>query len=606
MAGLGPPRGGLMRPLMLDLNFLPRDNGPPSSNPDYEELRRQKFAKFEMQCSKVAEGLYVSGAAVAQDRAILAAHGISHVVNCVGALYTEYFKDDGVAYKTLWLQDIPHEDITCILYDTFDFIENARRGSGSNTSTAAPAAASGGNSASTAQRQSSLRLTDGNQLQQQQQQQQLLGPGSVPSLQLQLQQRDRARDASAAAAAPSSAGEPCAAAANCSGSSGGGHVLVHCSQGVSRSTTIAIAYLMWKTGGSYDEVYQAVRALRGVTSPNVGFMCQLINWAKRRQRPPSRARVYRIAPHCPEDATYLVPKALSPKPGCSAVDWAALDSRGCFVVHLPHALYVWRGASCLGVMADVGWRAAAALVRYEGAPQPELVRQGEEPDDLLAALNPDSSSSSGSGQPDGSLLPSMEPSCASLAGGPAAAGGAAAAIAAAAGGDDEGMALAAGGRLTPRGSLVGLAVDDIGTGGSSSGRSESPATTEGRNRKYRRSETDSLRSVVQSFRQPGRLSASSTPSLWPGAATAAAAVAAAAPFASAAGAAGMLPAAGGHAAADAGEPESEQRQQPLEVNYGDAIGVGSGAAGLRRACSETGQINDIKRMSIDEGDEFMS
>jgi hypothetical protein len=46
------------------------------------------------------------------------------------------------------------------------------------------------------------------------------------------------------------------------------------------------------------------------------------------------------------------------------------------------------------------------------------------------------------------------------------------------------------GRLTPRGSLVGLAVDDIGTGGSSSGRSESPATTEGRNRKYRRSETD--------------------------------------------------------------------------------------------------------------------
>jgi hypothetical protein len=44
---------------------------------------------------------------VAQDRAILAAHGISHVVNCVGALYLEYFKDDGVAYKTLWLQGEP-------------------------------------------------------------------------------------------------------------------------------------------------------------------------------------------------------------------------------------------------------------------------------------------------------------------------------------------------------------------------------------------------------------------------------------------------------------------------------------------------------------------
>lgn len=48
-----PAPGGFIRPLMLDLSFLPRENGPPSSNPDYEELRRQKFAKFEMQCSKV-------------------------------------------------------------------------------------------------------------------------------------------------------------------------------------------------------------------------------------------------------------------------------------------------------------------------------------------------------------------------------------------------------------------------------------------------------------------------------------------------------------------------------------------------------------------------
>lgn len=47
------------------------------------------------------------------------------------------------------------------------------------------------------------------------------------------------------------------------------------------------------------------------------------------------------------------------------------------------------------------------------------------------------------------------------------------------------------GRLTPRSSLAGLAVDDIGTGtSSSSGRSESPATTEGRNRKYRRSDSE--------------------------------------------------------------------------------------------------------------------
>lgn len=144
---------------------------------------------------------------------------------------------------------MPHEDIICVLYDTFDFIEAARRGGSSSSNGPAAGLVGGSNGSSSSQQQSSL------------------GPATASHQQQQQQQQGCCIDAAGTAAVV--AAEPLCR----------GRVLVHCSQGVSRSTTIAIAYLMWKTGGTYDEVYQAVRALRGITSPNVGFMCQLINWA---------------------------------------------------------------------------------------------------------------------------------------------------------------------------------------------------------------------------------------------------------------------------------------------------------------------------------------
>ena len=60
----------------------------------------------------------------------------------------------------------------------------------------------------------------------------------------------------------------------------GGRVLVHCSQGVSRSAALAIAYLMWQRNEQYDPVFQGVKAIRGVANPNIGFTCQVCRTLK--------------------------------------------------------------------------------------------------------------------------------------------------------------------------------------------------------------------------------------------------------------------------------------------------------------------------------------
>ena len=54
-----------------------------------------------------------------------------------------------------------------------------------------------------------------------------------------------------------------------------GSVLVHCAAGVSRSSTIVIAYLMKKNRWSTDEAFDFVKTKRKIISPNAGFMRQL-------------------------------------------------------------------------------------------------------------------------------------------------------------------------------------------------------------------------------------------------------------------------------------------------------------------------------------------
>ncbi|KAI5065606.1 hypothetical protein GOP47_0020301 [Adiantum capillus-veneris] len=272
----------------LDLAFVPR--APLDSD---TQLKRDKFAFYDKECSRVANyHIYLGSDAVAKNKDTLKAHGITHVLNCVGFVCPEYFKKD-FFYKTLWLQDSPGEDITSLLYDVFDYFEEV---------------------------------------------------GEL-----------------------------------------GGRVFVHCCQGVSRSTSFVIAYMMWRECRSFEDAFHDVKASRGVTNPNMGFACQLLQCQKRvhaaPMSPTSVLRMYRLAPYSPYDPLHLVPKAVdNPSP-------AALDSRGAFVIHVPVAIFVWIGSDCDLKIAQAARAAAAQVVRYERTQgSVHIIVEGAETDDFWDSL----------------------------------------------------------------------------------------------------------------------------------------------------------------------------------------------------------------------------
>jgi protein-tyrosine phosphatase len=345
---------------ILDLESL-RD----SSETQASELtiRREKFAHFEKHCTRVFDGVYVSGEAGARNLETLRENGITHVLNCNAFVIPNYFETmrtpegaNAFTYEALWLQDVPGEDVTRVLYDCFDFIRRAR-------------------------------------------------------------EREN------------------------------GRVLVHCSQGVSRSVSVVISYLMWHTGDTYEKTFAFVKSRRGIANPNMGFTCQMLQWRKRvsdeiNANAPSagsprsgrfegkpstdsddssasnvEVRLHRLAPHSEHDPRYLVAKTVAVRgkdDGSGPKLFSFLDARGAFVVEAPRRsqrkAYVWVGPKCVDVEAftrrarvfarqlfeydglgRVAWGSRASQARGGGGGVSEervvAVRGGEEPEEFLRLVD---------------------------------------------------------------------------------------------------------------------------------------------------------------------------------------------------------------------------
>lgn len=60
-----------------------------------------------------------------------------------------------------------------------------------------------------------------------------------------------------------------------SAKSAGGRVLVHCVQGISRSATVVIAYIIFSTKMNSTDAFNLCRNRRPCTNPNMAFIAQL-------------------------------------------------------------------------------------------------------------------------------------------------------------------------------------------------------------------------------------------------------------------------------------------------------------------------------------------
>lgn len=60
-----------------------------------------------------------------------------------------------------------------------------------------------------------------------------------------------------------------------------GRVFVHCVQGISRSCTIIMAYLMKVQGVNWEKGFEFMRSKRPIVNPNMSFIAQLVTFNKR-------------------------------------------------------------------------------------------------------------------------------------------------------------------------------------------------------------------------------------------------------------------------------------------------------------------------------------
>ena len=161
----------------------------------------------------------------------------------------------------------------------------------------------------------------------------------------------------------------------------GGRVLVHCIQGISRSVTLVMAYLIYKNKLTYDKAFNIVQSKREISSPNFGFSIQLQNFYLRLYEPASKFRyipkIFAVGSFQNEQPEKIVCRLMN-EPFFEHKENGIprmLDKRGIFIIVSLNKVYLWLGSKISLTNKDIYLKAALdyinILKEYEHAPVDE-------------------------------------------------------------------------------------------------------------------------------------------------------------------------------------------------------------------------------------------
>ena len=182
----------------------------------------------------------------------------------------------------------------------------------------------------------------------------------------------------------------------------GGRVLVHCIQGISRSVSIVMAYIIFTKKYTYDKAFNLVQSKREISSPNFGFSIQLQNFYVRLFEDPSKYRyipkIFAVGSFQNEQAGKIVCRLIN-EPFYEHKENGLprmLDKRGIFIIVSLTKVYLWIGSKISLTVKDIYLKTAQDYVnilrQYEKAPQGtagtgvEIVYDGKESEEFINDL----------------------------------------------------------------------------------------------------------------------------------------------------------------------------------------------------------------------------